>query len=75
MDALPRGFGHGSDEGAGAAFAIGARHVHDRRQPAFGMVEAVEQNVKAVKAEVDQPGIQALEAGGDLFDSVVHAAA
>jgi hypothetical protein len=39
------------------------------------MVEAVEQDAEAVEAEVDQPGMQALEAGGDLFDSVVHAAA
>ena len=75
VDALARGFGHGSDEGAGAAFAVGARHVNDRRQATFGMVEASEQNAEAVEAEVDQPGVQALEAGGDLFDSVVHAAA
>ena len=75
MDALARGFGHGSDEGAGAAFAVGARDVNYRRQAMFGMAEAGEQNAEAVKAEVDQPGMQALEAGSDLFDSVVHAAA
>jgi hypothetical protein len=75
VDALTRGFGHGSDEGAGATFAIGPRHVNDRWQATFGMVEAVEQSAEAVEAEVDQPGMQTLEAGSDLFDSVVHAAA
>ncbi len=75
MHSLAHGFGHGSDEGAGAAFAVSARNVDDWRQAKFGMVEAVQQGAESVEAEVDQPGMQSLKAGGDLFNGVVHAAA
>ena len=75
MHAQAGGLGHRPDERAGAAFAVGAGDVDDRRQALLGMVQAAQQGVQPVEAEVDQPGMQALEAGGDFFDDVVHAAA
>jgi hypothetical protein len=39
------------------------------------MAEIGKQGLEAVEAEVDQPGVQAFEAGGNLFDGIAHAAA
>jgi hypothetical protein len=39
------------------------------------MPQAGQQIAQAVQAEVDQPRMQSLEAGGDLVDGVCHAAA
>ena len=49
--------------------------MDDRRQPKFGMTQPPQQHPKPVETEVDQPGMQPLKTGGDLFDGVVHAAA
>ena len=68
MHAQARGLGHRADERAGAALAVGAGDVDDRRQALLGMVEFGQQRAQPVEAEVDQPGMQACEAGDDLFD-------
>ena len=63
MHAQTGGLGHGSDEGAGAALAVGAGDVDDRRQAPLGMIQPGKQGTKPVEAEIDQPGMQPLEAG------------
>ncbi len=75
MHALARRLRHCADEGAGAALAVGAGDVDHRRQALFRMSQAGQQVAQAVQAEVDQPRMQSLEAGGDLVDGVCHAAA
>ena len=62
VHALAGGFRHGPEEGAGAAFAVGAGDMDDWRQPLFRMAEACKKGLQAVEAEVDQPGMQAFEA-------------
>jgi hypothetical protein len=75
MNPQPRRLSHGSDKGAGAAFAVGTGNVNDGRQAPLGMIQAFKQCAKAIEAEVDHPGVKPREAGGNLFDNLVHAAA
>jgi hypothetical protein len=75
MHALSRGLGHRTQEGAGAALAVGPGDMDHRRQAAFRVIEPIQQGAQTVQAEVNEPGMQPLEAGRDLFDTLVHAAA
>src|SRR5271166_2287637 len=75
MHAKAGRLGHGSDERAGATLAVGARDMDHRRQARVRMSQAGEQAAQTTEAEVDQPRMQSLEAGGDLVDRVRHAAA
>ena len=61
MHAQPCRLGHGAQEGAGAAFAVGAGDVDDRRQILLGVAEGGEQSEKAVEAEIDQLRIEVVK--------------
>jgi hypothetical protein len=46
-----------------------------RRQAAFRMIQPIQQRAQPIQAEVDEPRMQPLEAGCNLFDTLAHAAA
>ncbi len=58
----PRGFRDGAQKGAGAALAIGAGDMDDRRQAAFRVAERREAMLQPAEAEVDQLRVQGMQA-------------
>ncbi len=68
MHAQAGRFPHRAEEGAGAALAVGAGNMDHRRQVAFGRTKLGQQRGQAVEAEVDQPGMQPVQAGDQALD-------
>jgi hypothetical protein len=68
VDAMPRGFERGAEEGAGRALAVGPRDMEHRRQAVVRVPQPVEQREDAVEPE-DVGGVdrraQAVELGLD----------
>src|ERR1700677_407020 len=69
MHAEPRRLRHGAKDGAGAALAVGAGNVDDRRQPAFRMAELAKQCLQPFQAKIDQPWVQLMQPRDDAVDA------
>jgi hypothetical protein len=69
MHAQSRRFRDGAREGAGAALAVGPRHMQHRRQPVLRIAELAEQRDQPVEAEVDQPRMQPVQPLQDALDA------
>jgi hypothetical protein len=59
---IPRSLSHGAQIGDQRAFAIGARDMHHRRQPAFGRSQGLQQALDALQPEIDDPRMKTHDA-------------
>src|SRR3954451_20746135 len=75
MHALPCRLGHGTQERADAALAVGSGDMNDRRQPALRMLQFCKQRAQTVQTEIDQPRMQPMQTRDNAPDARCHAAA